>query len=158
MMTLIILLMGSNFLDLLIGPLFNGLDGRGRLTRSQFYRYKGREYVLASRTLGASDARLIFKHILPNGIGTIVTSTAFMIPGVIFSEATISYLLPGALSFKGGTSFGVTLARAQGEHSDPSLFDYLRLDRDDADHDFLQLVRQRLTRCLQSFAERIEND
>lgn len=114
MMTLIILREGSNFWTFLLALCLTGWMGVAGLTRSQFYRYKGREYVLASRTLGASDARLIFKHILPNGIGTIVTSTAFMIPGVIFSEATISYLLPGALSFKGGTSFGVTLARAQG--------------------------------------------
>lgn len=113
MMTLIILLMGSNFWTFLLALCLTGWMGVAGLTRSQFYRFKGREYVLASRTLGASDARLIFRHILPNGIGTIVTSTAFMIPGVIFSEATISYLLPGALSFKGGTSFGVTLARAQ---------------------------------------------
>lgn len=113
MMTLIILVMKSSFWTFLLALCLTGWMGVAGLTRSQFYRYKGREYVLASRTLGASDARLIFKHILPNGIGTIVTSTAFMIPSVIFSEATISYLLPGLLSFGGKTSFGVTLSYAQ---------------------------------------------
>ena len=83
-------------------------------TRSQFYRFKGREYVLASRTLGASDARLIFKHILPNGIGTIVTGAVLMIPGVIFTEANVAYLLPGVLQYEGGiVSFGLTLSDAQ---------------------------------------------
>ncbi len=113
MMTLIIILIGkSNFWVFLLALCITGWMGVAGLTRSQFYRFKGREYVLASRTLGASDARLIFRHILPNGIGTIVTSCAFMIPSVIFSEATISYLLPGAISME-VTTFGVTLSTAQ---------------------------------------------
>jgi oligopeptide transport system permease protein len=113
MMTLIVLKMGSNFWTFLLALCLTGWMGVAGQTRSQFYRYKGREYVLASRTLGASDWRLIFKHILPNGIGTIVTSSILMIPGVIFSEATISYLLPGTLAFSGSQSFGVTLSSAQ---------------------------------------------
>lgn len=115
LMTLIVLLFGkSNFWIFLFCLCLTGWMGTAHVTRSQFYRYRGREYVLASRTLGASDWRLIFLHILPNGIGTIVTSAVLMIPGVIFSEASISYLLPGALSFQGATSFGLTLSTAQG--------------------------------------------
>lgn len=38
-------------------------------TRMQFYRYKNQEYILAARTLGAKDSRLMFKHIFPNAIG-----------------------------------------------------------------------------------------
>jgi len=115
MMTLIILLLGSNFWTFLLALCITGWMGVASETRSQFYRFKGREYVLASRTLGANDARLIFRHILPNGVGTIVTSVALIIPSVIFSEATISYLLPGTLQFSGSQSFGVTLETAQGE-------------------------------------------
>ncbi len=114
LMTLIVLLFEkSNFWVFLFCLCLTGWMGTASVTRSQFYRYRGREYVLASRTLGASDWRLIFLHILPNGIGTIVTSAALMIPSVIFSEASISYLLPGALSFQGATSFGLTLSNAQ---------------------------------------------
>ncbi len=113
MMTLIVLLLGSNFWTFLLGLCLTGWMGMAATTRSQFYRFKGREYVLASRTLGASDARLIFRHILPNGIGIIITSGVLMIPSVIFSEATISYLLPGVLAFQGSQSFGVTLSTAQ---------------------------------------------
>ncbi|MBR3618050.1 MAG: ABC transporter permease, partial [Acholeplasmatales bacterium] len=79
-------------------------------TRTQFYRFKGREYVLASRTLGASDMRLIFKHILPNGMGTIITSAVLMIPSVIFSESTLAYLRLGLTDL---ASFGVLLANNQ---------------------------------------------
>lgn len=82
----------AGFTSLILILIVSGWIGVAAITRTQFYRYKGREYVLASRTLGAKDGRLIFRHILPNGIGTIITSSILMIPTVIFSEATLSYL------------------------------------------------------------------
>ena len=88
-----------------------GWMGTAARTRTQFYRFKGREYVLASRTLGANDARLIFRHILPNSLGTIVTSTVLMIPGIIFTESSLSYL---GLGLQGSNSFGDILASNQG--------------------------------------------
>ncbi len=106
---------GTTFWTFLFALCLTGWIGISGTTRSQFYRYKGREYVLASRTLGASDARLIFKHILPNAVGTIVTSAVLMIPSVIFTEANISYLLPGALALK--NSFGVTIESVQSDIS-----------------------------------------
>ena len=115
MMTLIVLLLGSNFWTFLLALCLTGWMGVAGETRRQFYRYKRREYVLASRTLGASDGRLIFKHILPNGIGPIITGAILMIPSVIFTEANISYLLPSALSFAGAQSFGITLSNVQND-------------------------------------------
>ena len=88
-----------------------GWIGTESVTRSQFYRYRGREYVLAAKTLGARAPRLIFRHILPNAIGTIVTSSVLMIPSVIFSEATISYL---GLGLQNTYSLGIILSDAQG--------------------------------------------
>jgi ABC-type dipeptide/oligopeptide/nickel transport system permease subunit len=82
----------AGFTSLILILIVSGWIGVSSVTRTQFYRYKGREYVLASRTLGAKDGRLIFRHILPNGIGTIITSSILLIPTVIFSEATLSYL------------------------------------------------------------------
>ncbi len=84
--------LGPQPLTLILVLVFSGWIGVASVTRTQFYRYKGREYVLASRTLGARDRRLIFRHILPNGIGTIITASILMIPSVIFIEATISFL------------------------------------------------------------------
>ena len=75
-----------------------GMAGR---TRMQFYRFKNQEYVLAARTLGAGDARIMFKHIFPNGIGTIVTSVALVIPSMIYSETSLSYL--GIINLEAGT-------------------------------------------------------
>jgi oligopeptide transport system permease protein len=110
-MTLVILHLGSNFWTFVLALCLTGWIGMAAETREQFYRFKGREYVLASRTLGASDGRLIFRHILPNGIGTIITGAVMEVPSVIFSEATISYL---GLGLTGLGSFGVALSYAQG--------------------------------------------
>lgn len=87
-----------------------GWMGTASRTRTQFYRFKGREYILASRTLGASDSRLIFRHILPNALGTIVTSSVLMIPSLIFTESTLSYL---GLGLNGSNSFGNILSDNQ---------------------------------------------
>jgi oligopeptide transport system permease protein len=91
-MTLIIIHLGSNFVTLAIALCATGWMSTASRTRTQFYRFKGREYVLASRTLGASDARLIVKHILPNSLGTIITGAVLMIPSVIFSESGLAFL------------------------------------------------------------------
>ncbi|MCM1194435.1 MAG: ABC transporter permease [Corallococcus sp.] len=109
-MTLCILHLGNNFATFVLALCMTGWMGTAGLTRTQFYRFKGREYVLASRTLGSSDLRLIFKHILPNSLGTIVTSSVLMIPSTIFSEATLSYL---NLGLQGKQAFGVLLSNNQ---------------------------------------------
>ena len=112
LMTLIVLHLGTDFVTFAIALCMTGWVSTASRTRTQFYRFKGREYVLASRTLGASDARLIAKHILPNGLGTIITGSVLMIPGVIFTEAAISYL---GLGLKGLSSLGVILSDNQSE-------------------------------------------
>ena len=110
MMTLMILLFGHTFAVFGFALCVTGWIGTAGLTRTQFYRFKSREYILAARTLGASDGRLIFRHILPNAVGTIVTSAVLMIPSVIFSEATMAYL---NLGLQGMSSFGVILSDNQ---------------------------------------------
>jgi oligopeptide transport system permease protein len=90
-----------------------GWIGMAALTRKQFYRFKGQEFVLAARTLGASDWRLMFKHIFPNSLGTIVTSCALVIPGVINSETTMTYLGIINLQEAFGTTIGVLMSQGQ---------------------------------------------
>ena len=110
MITLIILNFGSSFWTFAMGLCLTGWMGTAARTRTQFYRFKGREYILASRTLGSSDMRLIFKHILPNAMGTIITSAVLMIPSVIFSEASVAYLGIGLAEMD---SLGVILSDNQ---------------------------------------------
>ena len=108
--TLCILHFGNSFGVFLLALCLTGWMGTAARTRTQFYRFKGREYVLASRTLGANDLRLIFRHILPNSMGTIITSSVLMVPSVIFSEATLAYL---NLGLQGKQAFGVMMAANQ---------------------------------------------
>lgn len=110
LMTVLCLVWGQTFFIFALALCLTGWIGTESVTRSQFYRYKGREYVLASRTLGARAPRLIFRHILPNAIGTIITNSILMVPSVIFNEATISYL---GLGLKGLDSLGVILSDNQ---------------------------------------------
>ena len=81
------------------------------LTRKQFYRFKSLEFVMAARTMGAGDGRLMFKHIFPNAIGTIITSCALVIPGVINSETSMTYLGIVNLSDVFGTTIGTLLSQ-----------------------------------------------
>ena len=99
----------ADVIALMVALFMTGWMGVSARTRTQFYRYKGREYVLASRTLGAKDGRLIFKHILPNASGTIITGSILMIPSVIYTEASIAYL---GLGLQGQVLFGVILSEA----------------------------------------------
>jgi oligopeptide transport system permease protein len=102
--------------SLIFAFVLTGWIGTASTVRTQFYRFKNQEYVLAARTLGAKDRRLIWKHIFPNALGTIVTSAALSIPSVIFSESMLSYL--GIISLDdpttGLTSLGTLLSSAQG--------------------------------------------
>ena len=91
-----------------------GWIGMAGLVRKQFYRFKLQEYVLAARTLGAKDPRIMFKHIFPNSLGTIVTSCVLVIPGVIGSETMLTYLGIINLSGEKITSIGALMASANG--------------------------------------------
>jgi oligopeptide transport system permease protein len=103
----------SQVLILFISFFLTGWIGMAGRTRMQFYRFKNQEYVLAARTLGATDKRIMFKHIFPNALGTLITSCVLVIPGVIFSETSLSYL--GIINLNSGnmTSVGTMLANAQ---------------------------------------------
>ncbi len=105
---------GTNHaLVLFIAFFMTGWIGMGTRTRMQFYRFKNQEYVLSARTLGAKDRRLMFKHIFPNAIGTLITSAALVIPGMIYSETSFSYL--GIINLATGniTSVGTLIAAGQ---------------------------------------------
>lgn len=110
LMTILTIKLGTNFFVFALSLCLTGWIGTSATTRSQFYRYRGREYVLASKTLGAKTPTLIFRHILPNAVGTIVTRSVLMIPSTIFSEATISYLGLGLSTLD---SLGVILSKNQ---------------------------------------------
>jgi ABC-type dipeptide/oligopeptide/nickel transport system permease subunit len=63
-----------------------------RLTRGEFLSLREKEFVEAARAMGASSARIIFKHILPNSIGTIIVNATLTISAAIILETTLSFL------------------------------------------------------------------
>ena len=66
--------------------------GMSKIARAECLKLKEREYVLASRTLGAGSFHIIFKQILPYTIGPIITQVMFSIPVAIFTEAFLSFV------------------------------------------------------------------
>jgi oligopeptide transport system permease protein len=66
--------------------------GMARLVRGQVLSLKEKEYVEAARTIGASDARIMRNHLLPNVLSPVIVAVAFAIPGAILAEATLGFL------------------------------------------------------------------
>lgn len=81
---------GVLFLALFLGLITWG--GLSRLVRGDFLTLREREFVDAARVAGASNLRIIFKHILPNAIGVIIVNVTLLMSGAILLEAALSYL------------------------------------------------------------------
>ena len=99
--------------SLLFAFVLTGWLGIADITRMQFYRYKDREFVQAARVLGAKDGRIMFRHIFPNALGTIITGSVLVIPGVIFLESSLTYLGIVNLDSSTMTSVGTMLANGR---------------------------------------------
>jgi peptide/nickel transport system permease protein len=70
---------------------FFGWTYAARLVRGEFLALKEREYVLASRTIGAKHFRLMFRHMLPNAAGPIIVNATLLISTNIILESVLSY-------------------------------------------------------------------
>jgi oligopeptide transport system permease protein len=88
-----------------------GWGGMARLVRGQVLQLKEQQFVLAAKALGASPARIIGKHLLPNAAGVIIAEFTLDIPLFIFGEAFLSFIGLGIQS--PGTSWGAMAASAQ---------------------------------------------
>lgn len=77
-------------LSLLLGLI--AWTGLARLVRGEFLTLREREYVDAARVSGARDARIIFRHILPNAIGVVIVSTTLVMASAILLEAALSFI------------------------------------------------------------------
>lgn len=89
---LMLLVMEPGVTAIIIAITLTGWIGMSRIVRGQVLKFKNQEFVLASRTLGASNGRIISKHILPNILGVIIINTMFTIPTAIFFEAFLSFI------------------------------------------------------------------
>ena len=69
-----------------------GWMGVARLVRAEFLSLRERDFVLAARAIGASDARIIFRHILPNALSPVLVSVTLGVAGAILTESALSFL------------------------------------------------------------------
>lgn len=89
---LMIMIMEPGILSIIIAITITGWIGMSRIVRGQVLKYKNMEFVLAAKTLGASDTRIISKHLLPNLMAIIIINMMFTIPTAIFFEAFLSFI------------------------------------------------------------------
>jgi oligopeptide transport system permease protein len=108
---------GMLFLFIAIG-LINWL-GLARIARGQVLSYKRKEFVEAAHAMGASDTRIVFRHLLPNILGPLIVFETLAIPGYIFTEAFLSFI---GLGVDAPTpSWGIMISEAaQGLRSYPN--------------------------------------
>ena len=83
--------MGGMFF-IIVGIGLTSWETQARLTRGQVLAAREKEYIEAARTIGASDLRIMFRHILPNIIGPLVVVESLSIPGYISLEAFLSFI------------------------------------------------------------------
>ena len=82
--------LGVGFLAFYLGIF--AWTGLSRLVRGEFLKLREMEFVDAARVAGASNRRIIFKHILPNAVGIIIVSITLLMYGSILLETALSYL------------------------------------------------------------------
>lgn len=89
---LMIIVLKPGILSIVIALSITGWTSMARVVRAQVLKLKNQEFVLASRTLGESHSKIIFKHLIPNLAGVIIINTMFTIPSAVFFEAFLSFI------------------------------------------------------------------
>ncbi|MDH3943026.1 MAG: ABC transporter permease [Anaerolineae bacterium] len=86
---------GLMFLFIALGVL--NWIGMARLARGQVLSYKNKEFIEAAKAVGATNSRIIFKHLMPNIFGPLLIAESLAIPGYIFTEAILSFIGLGVI-------------------------------------------------------------
>jgi oligopeptide transport system permease protein len=89
---LLTVVMGSGLTTIIIALTLTGWIPMARIVRGQVLQLKELDYAYAAYALGASRWRILFRHLLPNALGPIITTMTFSIPTAIFAEAFLSFL------------------------------------------------------------------
>ncbi|MFY4774342.1 oligopeptide ABC transporter permease [Metabacillus sp. RGM 3146] len=89
---LMILILQPGIWPIIIALTVTGWTSMARVVRAAVLKMKNQEFVLAARTLGATNGTIIFKHMIPNMFGVIIINTMFSIPNAIFFESFLSFI------------------------------------------------------------------
>ncbi|WFF95130.1 ABC transporter permease [Bacillus paralicheniformis] len=92
MTILLLVVMGKGLITMIVAMVITGWINMARIVRGQVLQLKNQEFVLASRTLGAKNSRIIRKHLLPNIMSPILVTMTLTVPTAIFYETFLSYL------------------------------------------------------------------
>lgn len=82
----------GGLLFIMIGIGLTGWETQARLTRGQVLSVREKEYIEAARSIGATNWRIMFRHILPNILGPLIVLETLSIPGYIYTEAFLSFI------------------------------------------------------------------
>lgn len=88
----VIALLGPSIWNIMVVIGLTGWMGVARLVRAEFLSLREREFVTAARALGAGDARLILRHLLPNALTPVMVSATLGVAGAILTESALSFL------------------------------------------------------------------
>ncbi|MCR4950025.1 MAG: ABC transporter permease [Solobacterium sp.] len=92
LVTLLGMVLPRGMTSIIVALMITGWIGMSRISRAEVLKLKESEYILASRTLGAKNFAIIFKDILPNIFGQLITMAMFSVPSAIFTEAYLSFV------------------------------------------------------------------
>jgi peptide/nickel transport system permease protein len=112
LLVLIVFIFGPSLAFIVLAIGLTGWTGTARLIRSESLSLRTREFVIAAKALGASDNRVIFRHLIPNVISLIIIIATLSIPGVILAESALSFIGLGDPTVP---SWGIILE--SGQHS-----------------------------------------
>jgi peptide/nickel transport system permease protein len=110
LLVFIVFIFGPSLAIIVLVIGLTGWTGVSRLIRSEALSLRTRDFITASKALGASDRRVIFRHLLPNVISLIIVMATMSIPGVILAEAALSFIGLGDPTV---ASWGVILQSGQ---------------------------------------------
>jgi len=89
---LLMVVMEPGVTTIIVALTITGWIGMARIVRGQIIQLKNQEFVLAARSLGADNNRLIFKHLIPNTLGPIIVTLSLTVPQAIFTESFLSFI------------------------------------------------------------------
>ena len=110
LLVFIIFIFGPSLAFIILAIGLTGWTGTARLVRSDALSLRTREFITAAKSLGVSDGRIVFRHLIPNVMSPVIVITTLSIPGVILAEAALSFIGLGDPTV---TSWGVILQAGQ---------------------------------------------
>lgn len=110
LLVFIVFIYGPSIMLIILAIGLTGWTGTARLVRSEALSLRTREYIMAAKTLGVSDAKIIFRHLIPNVVSIIIVISALSIPGNMLAETGLSFIGLGDPSV---TSWGEILYTGQ---------------------------------------------